>query len=86
MAFIRAFYQSVIEMQHKNSVLPRATGIGCYCGGVVNWRTFIIHWVAKAVGLHIKIEGMPLGTIRNLDKGSVESSMDTGCWRPGVDA
>lgn len=52
---------------HKKSVLPRNEN-GHYCGGVVNWRTAVIHYVAKAVGLLVKVEGMPLGTSRNLEK------------------
>lgn len=59
-------------MLHRADVLPRHPRIGCYCGGVVNWRTAIIHYVAKAVGLHVKIEGMPLGTSRNLERSSVD--------------
>lgn len=54
-------------MLHKANVLPRNERHGCYCGGVVNWRTAVVHYVAKAVGLHVKIEGMPLGTNRNLE-------------------
>jgi hypothetical protein len=60
-------------MLHKESILPRNDSVGCYCGGVVNWRTAIIHYVAKAVGLHVKIEGFPLGTSRNLDRQSVDA-------------
>lgn len=52
---------------HKESILPRVEGIGCYCGGIVNWRVAIVHFAAKAVGLHVKIEGMPIGTSRNLE-------------------
>lgn len=59
-------------MLHKENVLPRQKEVGCYCGGVVNWRTAIIHYVAKAVGLHVKVEGMPLGTSRNLDRSSID--------------
>lgn len=53
---------------HKESVLPRNKRHGSYCGGVVNWRTAVIHYVAKAVGLLVKVEGIPLGTSRNLEK------------------
>ena len=59
-------------MLHKANVLPRNERHGCYCGGVVNWRTAVVHYVAKAVGLHVKIEGMPLGTSRNLDRSVVD--------------
>jgi len=55
-------------MLHKESILPRNESVGCYCGGVVNWRTAVVHYVAKAVGLHVKVEGFPLGTARNLDR------------------
>lgn len=58
-------------MLHLESVLPRHKVHGCYTGGVVNWRTRAVHLVAKAVGLCVKIEGMPLGTSRNLDRTSV---------------
>jgi hypothetical protein len=55
-------------MQHKKEVLPREEGVNCYCGGVVNWRTAFVHYAAKLVGLQIKIEGMPLGTSKNLER------------------
>lgn len=61
-------------MLHKQSILPRNEKVGCYCGGVVNWRVAVIHYVAKAVGLHVKIEGFPLGTSRNLDRHSIGAS------------
>lgn len=57
-------------MQHKASVLPRHPSHNSYCGGVVNWRTAIVHYVAKAVGLLVKVEGMPLGSDRNLERVS----------------
>ena len=60
-------------MLHKENILPRDKAHGCYCGGIVNWRVRAVHWVAKIVGLHVKIEGMPLGTARNL-----ETSTHTG--------
>jgi len=53
--------------QHKESVLPRNKKHDCYCGGIVNWRVAIIHYVAKSLGLMVKIEGMPLGSSRNLE-------------------
>lgn len=53
-------------MQHNAYILPRNKAHDCYCGGVVNWRVAAVHYVAKFVGLHIKLEGMPLGTARNL--------------------
>ena len=62
-------------MLHKASVLPRDRKHGMYCGGVVNWRTWVLHHVAKALGLHVKLEGFPLGTSRNLDRQSVEGSI-----------
>ncbi len=62
-------------MQHKENVLPRNPKHGCYTGGIVNWRAAVIHHVAKALGLLVKIEGMPLGTARNLDQSSVESGL-----------
>lgn len=55
-------------MLHKASVLPRNPDHGCYCGGVVNWRVAAVHYVAKLVGLLVKIEGMPVGSNRNLEK------------------
>lgn len=55
-------------MLHKASVLPRNEKFNAYVGGVVNWRTAIIHFVASAVGLLVKVEGMPLGTSRNLER------------------
>jgi hypothetical protein len=64
-------------MLHKESVLPRDKDNDCYCGGVVNWRTAVVHYVAKAVGLMVKIEGMPLGTSRNLDRQSVDERGST---------
>jgi hypothetical protein len=62
-------------MMHLSSVLPRDKDNNCYCGGVVNWRTAVIHWVAKVVGLLVKVEGMPLGTTRNLDRSSQQSGI-----------
>jgi len=59
-------------MQHNQQTLPRRKGLNCYCGGVVNWRTAIVHYVAKAVGLHIQIEGMPLGSNRNLERKHID--------------
>lgn len=61
-------------MLHKESTLPRDQKCGCYVGGIVNWRTAVVHYVAKAVGLHVKVEGFPLGTSRNLDRNSVDAS------------
>ncbi len=58
-------------MQHKASILPRHPSHDCYVGGIVNWRTAVVHYVAKAVGLHVKVEGMPLGTNRNLEPPKV---------------
>lgn len=57
-------------MQHKASILPRNLSHDCYCGGIVNWRVAAVHYVAKLVGLHVKIEGMPLGTARNLERSA----------------
>jgi hypothetical protein len=36
-----------------------------YCGGLINWRLAIVHYVAKALGLLIRVDGFPLGTSRN---------------------
>lgn len=55
-------------MLHKASILPRNPDHGCYCGGVVNWRVAAVHYVAKVVGLLVKIEGMPVGSNRNLEQ------------------
>lgn len=65
-------------MPHSERVLPRNSELGCYCGGVVNWRTAVVHYAAKAVGLHVKIEGMPLGTNRNLERYGENLSGATG--------
>lgn len=62
-----------ILMLHKANALPRHPRYGFYTGGVVNWRTAMVHYVAKAVGLLVKVEGMPLGSRRNLDRSTVES-------------
>lgn len=59
-------------MLHKSKVLPHAKETGCYCGGIVNWRTALVHYAAKIAGLHVKVEGMPLGTNRNLDWSSCD--------------
>lgn len=60
-------------MQHNEDILPRNKVHDCYCGGVVNWRVATVHYVAKLVGLHVKLEGMPLGTARNLERPSAKS-------------
>lgn len=60
-------------MLHKESALPRNPRYGMYCGGVANWRVAVVHYVAKAVGLLIHLEGMPLGSGRNLDHSSVDA-------------
>lgn len=54
-------------MQHSPRVLPRNARHGCYTGGIVNWRVAAVHYVAKAVGLCVRVEGLPLGTTRNLE-------------------
>lgn len=59
-------------MFHRAEVLPRNPNHGCYTGGVVNWRTRLVHYAAKVAGLCVKIEGMPLGTSRNLDTSANE--------------
>lgn len=61
-------------MQHKESILPRTKDLDCYCGGIPNWRVALVHYAAKFAGLHVKLEGMPIGTNRNLDRNSVDSS------------
>ncbi|MBA1156919.1 hypothetical protein [Microvirga mediterraneensis] len=38
-----------------------------FCGGFVSWRLIVLHHVAKALGLLVKVEGFPYGTTRNLD-------------------
>jgi hypothetical protein len=58
-------------MLHKETVLPRNQKIGFYTGGVVNWRTWLVDRAAKVAGLCVKVEGMPLGTARNLDPDGV---------------
>lgn len=60
-------------MQHNADILPRNKAHDCYCGGIVNWRVAAVHYVAKLVGLHVKLEGMPLGTARNLERSSSRS-------------
>ena len=32
-----------------------------YTGGVVGWRLFILHHMAKLLGVQITVEGFPLG-------------------------
>ena len=67
---------------HKERVLARNPSFGMYCGGIVNWRVAIVHYVAKVVGLHVKLEGFPLGTSRNLERGHVfGSDMATGAFK-----
>lgn len=55
------------SMLHKAEILPRDKDVGCYCGGVPNWRVALVHYAAKIAGLHVKLEGMPIGTNRNLE-------------------
>lgn len=38
-----------------------------YTGGTTNWRLFILHYTAKALGLLVKVEGFPLGSARSYD-------------------
>ncbi len=40
-----------------------------YTGGATNWRLVVLHWVAKALGLLVKVEGFPLGSTRNYNHG-----------------
>lgn len=61
-------------MQHLETVLPRNKKFDAYTGGVVNWRTAIVHYIAKAVGLCVKVEGKPLGTDRNIDRSNMTGS------------
>lgn len=46
-------------MQYSN--LPAG-----FCGGLINWRLVVLHHVARALGLLVKVEGFPYGTSRNL--------------------
>lgn len=39
-----------------------------YYGGIVNWRTRIVHLAGRLAGLLVKVEGFPLGTSRNIIK------------------
>lgn len=32
-------------------------------------RVFIVHWVARFMGVHFKIEGIPYGAPRHLKRG-----------------
>lgn len=43
-----------------------------YCGGRKNWRLFVIHYVAWALGVLIHVEGFPLGTNRNMNRDAYE--------------
>lgn len=47
------------DFHHDNVLPPR------FCGGVVNWRTRLVHWAGKCAGLLVKVEGFPYGTSRN---------------------
>jgi hypothetical protein len=44
-----------------HTVLPKG-----FSGGLVTWRLVILHYVARILGLHVKVEGFPYGTCRNL--------------------
>lgn len=46
-------------MHHSN--LPAG-----FSGGFANWRLLVLHHVARALGLLVKVEGFPYGTSRNL--------------------
>lgn len=37
-----------------------------FAGGFPNWRLRILHHVARALGLLVKVEGFPYGATRNL--------------------
>jgi len=37
-----------------------------FSGGFVNWRLATLHYVAKALGVLVKVEGFPYGSRRNL--------------------
>jgi hypothetical protein len=46
-----------------HTVLPKD-----FCGGFVSWRLTALHYVAKALGLLVHVEGFPYGTCRNLSR------------------
>lgn len=39
-----------------------------FCGGLRTWRLVVLHCVAKALGLLVKVEGFPFGSRRNLER------------------
>jgi hypothetical protein len=43
-------------MLHLESALPRDKRFGAYLGGVVNWRTRLVHVAARIAGLCVKVE------------------------------
>ena len=45
-----------------------------FSGGLVTWRVTALHYVAKALGLLVHVEGFPYGTTRNIDFRAGESS------------
>lgn len=38
-----------------------------------SWRVRIVHYVAKAVGLLVHVEGIPFGTNRIYQRGTIEA-------------
>jgi hypothetical protein len=61
-------------MLHLESALPRDKRFGAYLGGVVNWRTRLVHVAARIAGLCVKVEGFPLGSTRNIDREASAAS------------
>jgi len=43
-----------------------------FTGGLVNWRVIVLHYVAKALGILVHVEGFPYGSRRNFDLGCRE--------------
>lgn len=53
-------------MGHRNLPSP-------FNGGLVSWRLVALHWAACLLGLQVKVEGFPYGTLRDVDLGKRET-------------
>lgn len=58
-------------MRHRNLPSP-------FCGGLVSWRLVLLHWFACLLGLQVKVEGFPYGTLRNVDLGNRDNTVGAG--------
>lgn len=43
-----------------------------FSGGFKNWRLVVLHYVAKALGVLVHVEGFPYGSRRNFDMSERE--------------